>query len=368
MTQWPFAYAPGGSWVLCGPRLAVLVPADVAPEVLARVRRVVADPTRVLDEALEALIADGLRTAPDFGILQPGPQGTRVVVRGGVTARLGERAVSGTGLWTDTVGEPGAAASLALPSVEGDSWLPLAAGQVLADAVAEAAAVRQPPVDAAPPEVEVASGSGHTLPGVLISPTPQPEPTPAPDPTPTPEPTQTAPVAPEGEPTERLPLTPGVPTAGPDAIPSVTCLRGHLNPPLASLCRVCGDPIPPQPPVRLPRPALGVLRFVNGDEMVLDQNCVLGRNPRVPDGSVGEPPRLVRLNDPDKDVSSQHLALTLDGWEVSVRDLGSTNGTEVTLPGRLPQPLLAGQSLTIVPGTVLVLAGVLTVTFEAPPS
>ena len=65
MTQWPFAYAPGGSWVLCGPRLAVLVPADVAPEVLARVRRVVADPTRVLGNVRdEAGLSAGRRDRP----------------------------------------------------------------------------------------------------------------------------------------------------------------------------------------------------------------------------------------------------------------------------------------------------------------
>jgi hypothetical protein len=96
----------------------------------------------------------------------------------------------------------------------------------------------------------------------------------------------------------------------------------------------------------------------------LDRGAILGRSPRLPTGFNGEQPNLVKLNDPGRDVSSQHLEVILDYWHVSIKDLGSTNGTEVILPGAEPIQLRANDPLTIEPGTRVVLAGVLEFTFE----
>jgi hypothetical protein len=122
--------------------------------------------------------------------------------------------------------------------------------------------------------------------------------------------------------------------------------------------------LPPQQPVELPRPQLGVLRLSNGDTVALDRAAILGRNPRLPAGYAGEQPNLVRLSDPGKDISSQHLEVTLDYWHVLVTDLGSTNGTEVILPGQMPITLRANDPMTIEPGTRVVLAGVFDFVFE----
>ena len=57
--------------------------------------------------------------------------------------------------------------------------------------------------------------------------------------------------------------------------------------------------------------------------------------------------------------------MRLDAWHVLVRDLGSTNGTEVALPGSEPVLLRAHEQLSIEPGTRIVLAGVFAITYEA---
>lgn len=142
------------------------------------------------------------------------------------------------------------------------------------------------------------------------------------------------------------------------------CPSGHLSPAYADGCRVCHLALPPQQPIEVVRPPLGVLRLSNGDTVALDRGAILGRNPRLPAGFSGEQPNLVRLSDPGKDISSQHLEVTLDYWHVLVTDLGSTNGTEVTLPGQPPLQLRPNDPMTIEPGTRVTLAGVLDFVFE----
>ena len=142
------------------------------------------------------------------------------------------------------------------------------------------------------------------------------------------------------------------------------CPSGHLSPAYADGCRVCHQALPPQQPMEVPRPQLGVLRLSNGDSVPLDRGVILGRNPRLPAGYSGEQPNLVRLADPDKDISSQHLEVTLDYWHVLITDLGSTNGTEVILPGQPPVQLRRDDPMTIEPGTKVVLAGVFDFVYE----
>jgi hypothetical protein len=154
------------------------------------------------------------------------------------------------------------------------------------------------------------------------------------------------------------------------AAPSATmvvaarCTEGHLSAAYAGVCRVCGRPLPPQQPFEAARPTLGVLRLSNGDVVTLDRGVVMGRNPRLPAGFTGEQPNLVKLNDPNKDISSQHLEVSLDYWHVLVTDLGSTNGTEVVLPGQPPVQLRPNDPMMIEPGSRVVVAGVLDFVYE----
>ena len=150
-----------------------------------------------------------------------------------------------------------------------------------------------------------------------------------------------------------------------EMIAAVYCPTAHPNPPYAERCRICQAPIPPQQPVEVPRPSLGIIRLANNLVLALDRGAVLGRNPHPVAGSSGPQPNLVRLNDPNKDISSQHLEVRLEGWFVTVRDLNSTNGTQVFLPGQPPVTLRANEPMTLEPGARVVLAQVFDFVFEA---
>lgn len=153
-------------------------------------------------------------------------------------------------------------------------------------------------------------------------------------------------------------------TPHPQVIAAV-CHAGHLNAPYAARCRVCSTEIPPQQPQLVSRPPLGVLRFASNEVVLLDRSVIIGRNPRVSQPYAGEQPHLVQVSDPERDISSQHLEVSLDGWHVAVKDLGSTNGTRVLLPGAAPIALRPHDPLTIEPGTRVLLAGVFEFVFEA---
>ncbi len=143
------------------------------------------------------------------------------------------------------------------------------------------------------------------------------------------------------------------------------CPTGHPSQAHASRCRICGQAMPPDPvPVEIPRPVLGRLVLPVGDPVVLDGDLVLGRDPRVPLGA-DPTPRLVVLNDPRMEVSSQHAAISLNFWDVCLTDLGSTNGTEIVTPDGRRQRLAPDVPVTIAPGTKIVFAEVFEVTFEA---
>ncbi|MDR1386428.1 MAG: FHA domain-containing protein [Propionibacteriaceae bacterium] len=172
---------------------------------------------------------------------------------------------------------------------------------------------------------------------------------------------------------DRLSSEPG---PGPEAIAieacgpivgAVVCPAGHLNPPYADICRVCRQPVPQQQPIELPRPSLGVLRLSSGGVVNLDRGAVLGRNPRPLAGVTGLQPNLIRIADANRDISGQHLEVRLEDWFVTVRDLGSTNGTQVIAPDRPPVTLRAHEPVSVEPGTRVVLANAFDFLFEALP-
>ena len=59
--------------------------------------------------------------------------------------------------------------------------------------------------------------------------------------------------------------------------------------------------------------------------------------------------------------------MRLEYWHVAVKDLGSTNGTQVVLPGENPVTLRPNDPMMIEPGTKVILAGVFSFTFEVTP-
>jgi hypothetical protein len=85
----------------------------------------------------------------------------------------------------------------------------------------------------------------------------------------------------------------------------------------------------------------------------LSAPLVIGRNPSPPRIAKGMAPRMVRVSSPLKEISSSHLEIRQEGTTVVVTDLGSTNGTIVTIPGAASQRLRSAESIVVVPGSII---------------
>ncbi len=168
-------------------------------------------------------------------------------------------------------------------------------------------------------------------------------------------------------PTTEFPPTEPVSGSIRPLVPAVLCPAGHPSPPQARRCRTCDREVEAQQPVPTPRPPLGVLRLSTGGSVLLDRGVLLGRAPGVDaDQPAGARPHVLRVGGPDRDISRNHAELVLEGWQVLVRDLGSTNGTTVTRPGQQPVRLRPHEPLEIEPGTVVSLAGEVVLSYEVP--
>ncbi|WP_374971126.1 FHA domain-containing protein [Terrabacter sp. BE26] len=153
--------------------------------------------------------------------------------------------------------------------------------------------------------------------------------------------------------------------SGPSVL-AVLCSAGHPTPPHSDRCRVCGAGIPPQGPFTMPRPPLGVLRLSTGDVVTLDRSVLLGRAPKLGDGlAAHDRPHVVKVPSPERDISRNHVEVILEGWHVLIRDLGTTNGTTVTLPGGSPVRLRANDQQVLEPGSLVSMADEVSFTFEA---
>jgi len=243
----------------------------------------------------------------------------------------------------------------------------------------DSAAAPAPPLQPATEELPAAGGpTGPDNWGMTGPPLMQQQPAAA-DPAPTPEspePVSAAPVEADQPEVAALPvpdvtmdrsaLTPG--TEGPADSPvvlAVLCPAGHHSSPHASACRVCGRDIPTQQPFQTPRPQLGTLSVSTGGLVPLDRGILLGRAPKVnADLPPSSRPHLVRLASQDNDISRNHAEVILEGWHVLVRDLGSTNGTTITLPGQEPVRLRPTEDFGIEPGAVITLADEVSLTYE----
>jgi pSer/pThr/pTyr-binding forkhead associated (FHA) protein len=110
-----------------------------------------------------------------------------------------------------------------------------------------------------------------------------------------------------------------------------------------------------------------VLRLPTGDVVTLDRGVLLGRSPKVnAELDAAARPHLVRVTSPQNDISRNHVEIVLEGWHVLIRDLGSTNGTTVTLPGQQPVRLRPSDQQVLEPGTVITLADEVAITYEVP--
>jgi len=151
------------------------------------------------------------------------------------------------------------------------------------------------------------------------------------------------------------PDVPPIPPEGaePAMVEGILCVRNHFNDPDVAYCRQCGISMVQQTRTTQigQRPPLGVLLLDDGTGFTLDRDYVLGREP-VLDGDVAAGrARPLRISDPDGTVGRVHLRVSLVGWQVEVKDLGSVNGSVVHRPVGGEGKLNPYDPVVVEPGT-----------------
>lgn len=128
-------------------------------------------------------------------------------------------------------------------------------------------------------------------------------------------------------------LTADLPTTRPHAAP----------PPQATASPPSAEPV--ERPVHSIR--------VGGSEFSLEAPAFVGRHPSTPRIMGTRPVRLVRVPSPNREISSTHVSIEQEGSSVVVTDLGSTNGTTIIGAGPAPVPLRGGDSMVVLPGSLV---------------
>ncbi|MDQ0708099.1 hypothetical protein QFZ52_000751 [Arthrobacter woluwensis] len=171
----------------------------------------------------------------------------------------------------------------------------------------------------------------------------------------------------------RSELPAGVPQTAPQAPPAAPangprvlarmCLQGHANPPTRTHCMICEEQIAGDA-ASVPRPPLGRLRLPSGETVVLDRNVILGRQPSVSRVSGGDMPHLVQVDSPKRDISRSHAEVRLEGWNVVLCDLNSSNGTVLLRDGQSPRRLGQAETALVLSGDVAELGDQVYIVFE----
>lgn len=159
--------------------------------------------------------------------------------------------------------------------------------------------------------------------------TPAPAAAPAPAASSAPAPAASAPAAPGAMPP--VPPPPAVPEAAPAAAPAAAIDEG-----------------PTVARTALPRAGATLVMDTGQRIALVAPRTLLGRAPvAVPPWDKAD---TVPVIDPDRSISKTHLAVLLDGDRLSVRELGSTNGSAVVAADGARTTLLMGQDVVVPDG------------------
>ncbi|VXA96498.1 FHA domain-containing protein [Nocardioides sp. AX2bis] len=318
-----WSYEPGEHLAVLGPQLAVVVPAD-QPALAARLWRVV-DGGGDLLAVVDVLAAGGLGALAGAAVVAwEGGDRLTVLARGTdpqVVVRSGDGTalVDGTGVrtWTERSFERVRSVSV----LAGDR------GQEEQDGPVEVLGLGAGLVRVSRVARTVTDPLGGDGPGADTEPDPV-----------------TAPVA-------QGPVEPPQPTLPPADQPTEahTVLPGPWGPAQA----------------RTP-----LLRVSDGREVVVDAVVVVGRSPGPRDRHAGAPPRMLRLESPQQEISGTHLEVRPgtgpDAGAAVVTDLGSTNGTVVEHVDGPPEALVPGVGVALGPGAVVHVGDGVTLTLLGP--
>jgi FHA domain len=137
----------------------------------------------------------------------------------------------------------------------------------------------------------------------------------------------------------------------PVVVDGAMCPRRHFNAPDAMFCRECRISMQDgtKNMRRQPRPPLGVLLVDDGRGYLLDRDYVIGREPLLDDDVAAGRATPLPITDADSSVSRLHLRVSLVGWRVEVRDLGSANGSVLYRAGG-PRTLAPVDATVLDPG------------------
>jgi FHA domain len=426
--QWRATYTPGEWVVLSGPTSLVLLEPpshELAPLINTLWDEVVASSSIVdLAARLATFKVDAL---PSFGAFFWTADGMRSLVRGNVSVidlATGKVVADGEGIrtWSE-IGLAGVSHIRIDTPYEGDATLlelPLVVGAVRASSVvldaSERAQVRSPQSEPTSAGAPSPGSPTEPLPEVAATPSAEPAHQPAPEAATgggvvaAPATDQTAELSVEeiatlqnadtqlmpspfgeheseaqgenaapqeaevtaaplisdsAEDTDAAGLSPAD-TAQDSAILAVLCQQGHVNPPSATNCRVCGSPLASEARQFVPGPVLAVLRASDGSTADLDRPVLIGRAPSG-DRSGSRTPRLMTVSSPNYDISRTHIEVAPDDWQIVVTDLNSTNGTVLVRAGAVDRQQLApGEPVHVQLGSVIELGDGVSVLIDFP--
>lgn len=109
-----------------------------------------------------------------------------------------------------------------------------------------------------------------------------------------------------------------------ETVLALVCPAGHSNRPHRGTCRECGAALSAGLTQTVPRPKLGQIRSSTGEIVPLTGPVLIGRSPRAARFQGTVSPKLLSL--PYQHISSTHLEVRLEGWNVFAVDLNSMNG------------------------------------------
>ena len=146
-----------------------------------------------------------------------------------------------------------------------------------------------------------------------------------------------------GGPFAAIPAIPTVPTA-PTALAAPVALAAAVEP-IGDGRIFAPTPAPAGP---APAPAATLVMDTGQRIALVAPRTLLGRAPVAV--SPWEKADTVPVTDPDRSISKTHLAVLLDGDRLSVRELGSTNGSAVVAADGARTTLLMGQDVVVPDG------------------
>lgn len=392
-------YLPGPGLAIVVEDGAILLPEGATADLVAALWASMRSAAGLTDH-LQVLLSGGLAAVPAFALVELRGAEVHAVVRGAarveVTGADGPRLVDATEVstWAEaSIGSAtgvrllgGAATGPALPVLAavvpaGEVRLGLGGHRPVAgDRPAAAAAPVPEPPPAAPapapaPVPPPAASAPAAAPAPLREVAPELEHTPVPAWAPvlpvraeqlaerrTPAPERPAPE----RPAELAPVTVAAPVHQvPEDHDGLTVLSSDMVALRRQLPDWAGDAVP-QLSVPTPRSkAPAKLAMSTGLVVSLNRPVLLGRAPQVTRVGDGEIPRLITVASPNQDISRTHCEVRMDGDDVVITDLRSTNGVLLLRQGQGAQRLHPGEPTVVEPGVVVDLGEGVTFLVEA---